>query len=342
MKTEIIEAAQASLLRVQEFDISKLPREKELGQHLNFKDAVEPANRILNLFRQFPAQFIGDLPDEQINSIRSHADSFFEFLTRIVEFSSAQDNANSMRTNLINEINNQYQHYFNSLCPLISYGASRQRDFSSMEREFRASMQKAKDSAAGIIQQIDQQQQEAQRILAEVKKIAAEQGVSQQASYFKEESDFHHKQAKKWMGGTVGMSILISLYAIASALIHKWEWIAPNDVYQSVQLTVSKILIFAVLAYILIFCAKNYLAHRHNAVVNKHRQNALMTFNSLADAADSVENRDVVLTYAAACIFSPQESGYSNTSGGVQSELPLNIIQTIPKMTTAGSASVSH
>jgi hypothetical protein len=90
----------------------------------------------------------------------------------------------------------------------------------------------------------------------------------------------------------------------------------------------------------LLLFSRNYLAHKHNSIVNKHRQNALLTFKAIVDAAGTEERRDVILTYAAACIFSPQETGYTKPSTGGQSELPLNIIQAIPKM--VGGATSTH
>jgi hypothetical protein len=102
-------------------------------------------------------------------------------------------------------------------------------------------------------------------------------------------------------------------------------------------LGLSKILIFAVLAYMLLLCARNFLSHKHNAIVNKHRQNALLTFNALVAAAGTEERRDVILTYAAACIFSPQDTGYTKAGAGPQSEMPLNIIQALPKLMSGGS-----
>ena len=47
----------------------------------------------------------------------------------------------------------------------------------------------------------------------------------------------------------------------------------------------SKVLFFGMVVYALYFSAKNFLSHKHNQVVNTHRQNALMTFQVLVDAA---------------------------------------------------------
>jgi hypothetical protein len=76
--------------------------------------------------------------------------------------------------------------------------------------------------------------------------------------------------------------------------------------------------------------AKNFLSHKHNSIVNKHRQNALMTYSALADAASSEEAKDIVLNHAASCIFSPQETGYiKNESAGNNK----SIVELLPKTT---------
>lgn len=61
--------------------------------------------------------------------------------------------------------------------------------------------------------------------------------------------------------------------------------------------------------------ARNYATHKHNAVVNRHRQNALLTYRALVAAAGEKGTEDVVLAHAASCIFSPQDTGFSGARG---------------------------
>jgi hypothetical protein len=339
MPDERLEKARQSLERVQRFDTSALPQEEKFGQDFNFREAIEPANRIINLFRQYPSDFLDELPPNQLNTISNTADSLFQILNQILTFDAKEQNAFNRRNDLINSLKNQYQPYFDQLQQLISYGASRQRDFGAMERDFRASMQRAADDAANLMKQLEGQGQDARRILEEVRKVAAEQGVSQQARYFQEESEDHDKQAQIWRKWTVYTSLVLAVDAVLSAFMHKLSWLAPSNSFESVQLGLSKFLIFAVLAYLVLLCARNFLSHTHNAIVNKHRQNALLTFNALVDAAGSEERRDVILTYAAACIFSPQDTGYTKGSGGIPYEMPMSIIQALPKLATGGTHS---
>jgi hypothetical protein len=64
----------------------------------------------------------------------------------------------------------------------------------------------------------------------------------------------------------------------------------------------------------LYLCAKNFISHKHNAIINRHRQNALLTYTALVEAAGDTPNREVILVQAAACIFSPQGTGYTSES----------------------------
>jgi hypothetical protein len=116
---------------------------------------------------------------------------------------------------------------------------------------------------------------------------------------------------------------------VVALFIHKIPYFIPQNTYEAVQLSISKSLIFAVIAYLLILCGRNFLSHKHNAIVNKHRQNALLTFKALVDAAGSEQNRDIVLTHAASCIFSPQETGY--TKGSQQTNV-TGLVETIPRL----------
>ncbi len=98
------------------------------------------------------------------------------------------------------------------------------------------------------------------------------------------------------------------------------------------QIVASKVLIFAVLGYMLLLSARNFLSHKHNSVTNKHRQNSLATFKALVDAGGTQEARDVVLKYAAASVFTPQETGYANTTSGGSSPSASTVVELTSQM----------
>lgn len=305
------EAGEA-LARVQNFDPQTLVREAELGKKFAMKNAVSPAKRVIELFNLIRPSQVEFFPQDQQNLIRDQANAFYNLLEEISIFDveEASPNPSEAKDTLVRRLDDQFQPVFNSLYPLISFANIRSLDFARLEREARAATQTAKDSVATLLNDISGQKQNVETIVAEVRALAAEQGVSKQAIHFKNEADKHRDEAVIWRKYTVRTAIGLGIFAFASLFIHKIPGLDPDNAYRTTQIVISKILIFGVIAYMLGLCAKNYLSHRHNEVVNRHRQNALATFTALAEATSDAASSDIVLSHAAACIFAPQDSGY--------------------------------
>ena len=307
-----------SLERMQKFNTASLPRELELGTLVNFAGAVEPAERLIALYRRISVACLEDLPLNQLTTLTTQANGDFIILNQILKFEAGS--SVGTRDSLITQLVNAYDSTFNILHAQISFSASKSTDFQGLERQARATIQSVEDLGTKLTDALAQKGQEAEEVLDLVRKAAAEQGVSQQATYFHSDAVEHEGEAKVW-----GKRILISagvlgLYAVITIFLHKIPWIKPENAYDTVQLAISKVLIFGVLSYMVYLATKNYLAHKHNAVINKHRQNALMTYKALVDAAKDAPNKEVILMHASACIFSPQSTGYS---GGQSPEGPV-------------------
>lgn len=111
-------------------------------------------------------------------------------------------------------------------------------------------------------------------------------------------------------------------YAVITLFLHKIPFLAPTNTYDTVQLGISKILIFAVITYVLFLSARNFLNHKHNAILNKHRQNALMTHKALIEASGDSGVREAIMLQAANCIFLPQPTGYASSNGSSEASSP--------------------
>ncbi|MEK9281155.1 hypothetical protein MTR72_16260 [Bradyrhizobium sp. ISRA442] len=164
--------------------------------------------------------------------------------------------------------------------------------------------------------------------MEDVRRVAAEQGVGFQAAYFKSEADKHDIAAGRWRFWTMLAAALVALIAGASLFVSKIDLLKPQDAYEAIQLLAAKLVIFTTAGYLLMLCARNSLAHTHNGIVNRHRQNALLTFQALVDAAKGEDKKDIVLTHAAACMFAPQETGFTKH----QTESGANIVQMLGKL----------
>lgn len=328
---ELHEEATASLLRIQKFDTHDLARESDLGTSLNFKDAISPAQQLVDLYNRLSVKALDDFPDTQLTVIRDHANAHYKLFSQILEFSPEQQNPHGVRKTFIDQIIAAYPAAFQQLHPYISYSLHRSADFQRLDTEARATLQSIEDKAKKVTEALAGHESEAQRVLEEIRNVAAEEGVTQQASHFRAESDLHEGEAEKWRTKTINLSWLLGGYAVVTLFLHKIPFLAPSNTYDTVQLGISKVLIFAVIAYVLFLSARNFLNHKHNAILNKHRQNALMTHKALIEASSDSGVREAIMLQAASCIFSPQATGYAGSSGAGEASSPKSMVEILSK-----------
>lgn len=321
--------AATALERMQQFDPGTLVRERELGAELNFEAAVVPARRLVELYQRLTLSALQDFPQAQLSQIKSQAQSDYAILSNILEFTTSQANPHDARQSFIQQLAAAYQPTFTALFPLVAYSLHRAADFQQLDRDARAALQEIRDQATAVVAELEATKTEAKAVLDEARNVAAEAGVSQQAHYFRSAAETHEEQVNLWQARTSRLAWALGGFAGISFFLHKIPFLAPETTYDTVQLALSKVLVFATLSYVLYLAARNFLSHKHNAIVNRHRQDALMTYRALVEAASGPGNRDVVLTYAAACIFSPQGTGYSSDGDG--SSGPRNVIELLTR-----------
>lgn len=332
MSDDIIAATKDAVRQVQKVEPKSVIRESELGRPFALHDAVEPLSRLVRLFQQIPTEYIGELPEAQASQLQTQAQAVLSRVRELDEFDPTSiENPTARRTTLVENLDAAYPSVFNAIWHHIGYLSSRERDFAAMETEARSSMEAVRQETSKLTDALNEQKASADSILADIKQVAAETGVSQQAIHFSSESTNHAEEAEKWEKRTLLTLGAVIVYGVITVFLHKLPWISPENAYDTVQLAVSKVVIFVALFYALTLSAKNYLAHKHSQVVNKHRQNALATYKAIADAAHDEAGRDIVLSHAADCIFSPQETGYLNLRSGAAQDNPPTL-QVLPRI----------
>lgn len=324
--------AEESLLRMQQFDVYTLPREKELGSEVNFLDAVEPAKRLVDLYKRLSVTALDDLSQPGLQQVKDRANADYAILKQALDFKLAsQSNPQGTRDSIIQQLVASYDPTFQTLHPYIAYSLHRSADFQRLDADARATMQSISDRAEKIESQLQEHEKEAQRVLSEIRSVAAEEGVTQQSTHFRAEADRHEKEAETWRTRTTKLAVALGVYAALSVFIHKVPFLAPTSNYETFQLAISKVLVFSVLAYMLFLSARNFLNHKHNAIVNRHRQNALMTHRALIEAASDHGIREAIMVQAAGCIFSPQSTGYTGGASTGESPSPKSVVELLSR-----------
>ena len=301
-----------AIKRIKEFNPESLVREEDLGRALAFSDAVQPAQRIISLYGQIALAALDDYPEAILTQVKVLAENNYQLFDKILEFSSTQSDAAAQRDTLLEQLSSQYHAIFQQLQPHIAYSAQRVTDFGRLEKEAGEAIGKINENTSDIVERIKNAEGTVAGILESVRAAAGELGVSQQAVHFDASVKTHDIEAKTWHERMLQTGAVLGVYAVSTLFFHKVSWFQTAD---PVHLAISKILIFAVISTYLFICIRNYTSHKHNSIVDKHRQNALLTYKALVDAAGETPNSEVILVHAAACIFGPQGTGFTNDRG---------------------------
>jgi hypothetical protein len=301
------------------------------GVLVDFSAAEAPAKATVELFQKIQPKDMEQLPQAVLDSFTKTAQTFLDTVQKIRHLNVNNDRLLSEREGLIAQIRSTAFEAIKTISPIVTYLDNLRGGtalFEKLKGEFDSGLKRISEADEAIARALD----EASRAIEAGKSVAAQSGVTQQAYYFQKESEIHDREAKVWKNYIRWLAAAAFLLLGLALSLYKWSWLTPSDAYQAVQLSLSKALIFSTIAYLLILSARNFLAHQHNAVVNRHRQNALQTFEALVNAAGP-EKRDIVLTHAAACIFGPQETGYTKVSPQTN---VTGLVESIPRIMHSG------
>lgn len=296
-----------SLKKLSEIRAEDLGRREELGTTFNFEEGIPIFERTLKLFRDLSECNFDNLPLAVLNGLRQSADQTLRAFNEIRNFNlEAQQTPRPARDQIIKKIENEYPTHFDKLYPIIAYSVRKGTDFTKLEREGIETRDLLKRIVSDHETKSKEKLDEMEKVLVKVRQAAAEVGVAQHSVHFMEQSEHHRKSSKVWLVATGIIGIVTILFAWFSL-----HYVTSSDsTYQIIRFTISRILIISILSYALVWSGKNYSAHKHNEVINKHRQNALSTFETFVKATNDPETKNAVLLQATRSIFTPQRSGY--------------------------------
>lgn len=149
-ETTMRKEAKTSLERMQTFDVQTLPRKEDLGTGFHFSDAVEPATRLVELYKRLSLSALDDFPLTVLTSVKNRANEDYARFDEILKFDPKVGNATAQRDQLLNQIEAAYQDAFQILSPFISYSLHKTADFGRLEGEARATIQSIRDQADEI------------------------------------------------------------------------------------------------------------------------------------------------------------------------------------------------
>ena len=307
-----------------------LIRRDELGIELNFSEAEDLFERTINLFKGLINVDISSLPDQRINQLNGEMAKFMTCINEIRSFKASQGKGE--RDNRINRIKSGYENWFNIISPVIAYCTKAGTDYDALQRKAREAL--VSFEALQEQAKIDREQAkiEIEETKRAVQKAAAEVGVTQHTTNFKEAADYFDKNSDFWMKVIIGMSVVSIAYIFGVFVLVPVQVQEPYF-YSFLQGAMPRFTGLLVLFYLLTIATGNYRAQSHNYIVNKNKQNALSTFETFVKATDNEEIKNAVLLQTTKAIFNNTQSGYlKNECIGEESSQIIEVFKDFSKM----------
>lgn len=304
---------------------SELSRE-ELGSELSFEKGITMIENYRDLFKNFALIDFDKIPIQQVDEISSHA-SYAKSIFDLIKGFSLQAYPNSpvsTRDQFLNTLQDYYSNALSQTGYLIDYFKPKQ-SVENYEEEARTSLAEVRELRSELLTIKENVNKELNEILDTARQTVSEIGVASHAIHFKNEADENLRESKNWLTALIMMVIITVGWGILCFFIHP-ESKESSDV---LQFTIAKLIVISGLYFALSMITKNYKAHRHNYIVNKHKQNSLNSFEAFVKGAgEDIQTKNAVLISATQSIFSAQPSGYSSQEAETEPSKIIEILKT--------------
>jgi hypothetical protein len=152
-------------------------------------------------------------------------------------------------------------------------------------------------------------QKKSEAAYAAIQSAAAETGASKHANEFGTLADSHRRFAYGWLAATALVGALT--FFVVYRLVAKEQ--LADDARNGViaRFVILRATVFALLSYMTVWTSRNYRAHRHLDVLNRHRAKALATFETFASSAKDEATKNAVLLETTRCIFNAGATAYA-------------------------------
>lgn len=189
------------LKAIQEFEPATVARRDILGSSMDFTGEVPTVTGLVEVFRQIPIDLLPELPSGQQTHVIAQAEACWNILQSMLTFNPQKtSNASGDRQALISQLNSQYGEALTQLAPVLAIFAARQRSQTDSEIKARAILETASQAS----REIQAVKEESERVIANVRDMAAKAGVAEQAPYFGQQAVSNSTAAKTWLKVTYG------------------------------------------------------------------------------------------------------------------------------------------
>lgn len=308
----VVEELKAACKQGLEMDVSRLISRAEDWGRINFEGAKNSLQTATFLFDAFSTLPVDILPNQDVSGLRDNARAVVQHMQAIDKFNIAIENpsnqAAALTSNLVQHVDAFQRASFN----LLPYLAYHRGDIQAKLAAIEGAVDKAEKLYDSGKHSIDEKAKLLDDALAAARVAAAKAGAAVFTQDFFTEADTLNTAATNWLRAATGLAAAALIVAVAMLWLH--PPVEASTPYL-LQYTVTKLVVIGGLITGAIWCGSIYRALRHQIVVNRHRGNALKTFQAFTEAAgDNQDVRNAVLLETTRSIFAVVPSGFLNAT----------------------------
>lgn len=293
--------------------IESLVRNPDWGK-INFDAATADLTRIfwtLSLLNELPIEVVPDDPvNQMINAARTCENIIKGIRTFTIE---GNQNPSETRNSLVSQVKTSADALTSvtaTWIPFLAYQRGDvQRNIESLSGAVTAAKRLLDDAQGAVTSKKD----EIDDIVRAAREASASAGVAHFAADFSDEATVLEGQATTWLWWTAGLAVFTVIVSVAMAFVDLPDPVANGKLLQYFS---SKFVTLAIFITATVWCGRLYKAAKHQAATNKHRANALKTFQAFIKAGSDDQTRDAVLLETTKSIFAPGITGYLDGKDG--------------------------
>lgn len=245
---------------------------------------------------------------DAVNALSNTLTNLGQAIESAKSFSITTDNAAQAREQILSQLQGYSHHLLNEAHSWIAFlfvtSGEAQESFKTISDTVERAtdvLKTAESVAANKSDQIDD-------IIQTAREAAGKAGVGHFTSNFETEAKKLGTAAIWWLlfsavaaGGTIALAIIFLGFLKVTG---------HADTTELVQLAISRIVVLGLMFAITVWCGRIYRATKHQQMVNRHRANALKTFQAFVQSSSDPVMQDAILMETTRSIFAITPSGY--------------------------------
>jgi hypothetical protein len=312
--------------------VDKIVSHPDWGK-INFESGRDDLDRMQSILNHFKVLPLASLPDSVLVELIQVATPVKEALDQFSDFTIEQQDPSQVRLNILRNLKLVVDQLYLKSHLWIPFLAYQKGDVQRNIDQLSRSVVEANGIVVSAKGDIESKYEEIRSIIAAAREASASVGVAHFTGDFSDEASTLASSARRWLFATGACAIItlfMAFYMMSNGL--------PPDAKapQIIQHATSKVVILGLLFASTVWLGRIYKATMHQVVTNRHRANALKTFQAFVKATDDESARDAVLMETTRSIFALTHSGYID-SGDASSEGGMKIVEMVKNVSQAAS-----